>query len=80
MYFVYILQSQKDPSQYYVGQTDNISRRLSDHNQGKSIYTNKYKPWMLISYTAFLNQPRANEFEKYLKRGSGHAFMKRHLI
>jgi len=34
----------------------------------------------LISYTAFTDKYRAYEFEKYLKSGSGRAFLKKHLV
>ena len=80
MHFVYILKSQIDPAKHYVGLTDDIDRRLKEHNQGRSIYTNKYQPWNLVSYVAFSAKDRAEQFEKYLKRGSGHAFLKKYLI
>ncbi len=80
MHFVYILQSQKDKSQFYIGHTHAVSHRLDEHNQGKSIYTNKYKPWLLVSYVAFVNKNQAIKFEKYLKSGSGHAFFNKHLV
>ncbi len=80
MHFVYILKSQIDPTKHYVGLTDGIDHRLKEHNQGRSIYTNKYRPWNLVSYVAFSVKDRAEQFEKYLKRGSGHAFLKKYLI
>ncbi|MGE5796309.1 MAG: GIY-YIG nuclease family protein [Ignavibacteria bacterium] len=42
-YFVYILKS-KIQEITYVGYSDNIPRRLIEHNSGKSIFTRKYKP------------------------------------
>jgi putative endonuclease len=66
MYYVYHLKSEKDPSRYYVGLTTDVMRRLAEHNAGKSIHSNKFKPWRLISYTAFINKDRAEEFEVYL--------------
>jgi predicted GIY-YIG superfamily endonuclease len=78
MKFVYIIQSIVHPSQYYTGITNDIQRRLEDHNSGKSPHTNRYKPWKLISYTYFAEDDRAAKFEQYLKTGSGFAFSKRH--
>ena len=80
MYIVYILKSQKDPSRHYVGITQNLDLRLRDHNNRKSIYTNKYAPWIIETFINFRDQKLAEKFEKYLKSGSGHTFLKRHLI
>jgi putative endonuclease len=80
MYFVYLLESAKDPSKRYVGFTaKGIEPRLDEHNTGKSIHTNKHKPWKCVAYFAFETQDKAEKFEKYLKHGSGHAFAKKHL-
>ncbi len=79
MYFVYSIQSENNPDRYYIGLTSDVERRLEEHNAGKSVYTNKFKPWKLISYTAFVNKDRAEKFEAYLKTSSGRAFAKKHL-
>ena len=77
MYYVYYLQSEKFPEKYYVGLTTDVERRLKEHNSGKSIHSNKYKPWILINYTAFLHEATAKAFEEYLKTSSGRAFAKK---
>jgi len=64
-----------DQSRFYVGYTANMKRRLSEHNRGNSIHTNKYKPWSLRVYIAFDDERRAADFEAYLKTASGRAFM-----
>ena len=78
LYFVYCIQSDIDPSPYYIGTTTDVSRRLIDHNTGKSIHTNKFRPWKILTYTAFEDKTKADKFEAYLKTGSGRAFAKRH--
>ena len=79
MYHVYLLQSLSDPSRKYIGFTEReISERLKEHNAGESIHTNKHKPWECISYFTFKDKKKAENFEAYLKHGSGHAFAKRH--
>ncbi|MBL0320053.1 MAG: GIY-YIG nuclease family protein [Alphaproteobacteria bacterium] len=79
MYFVYLLQSINDNSRRYIGfTTQTVQSRLDEHNSGKSIHTNKYKPWKCITYIAFENKEKAQKFETYLKHGSGHAFAKKH--
>lgn len=79
MYYVYILKSQADPNRIYIGQTDDVTQRLYVHNTGGSIYTAKYKPWILISSISFETKKKAIEFERYLKSGSGRAFIKKRL-
>ena len=80
MYFVYILRSILDPSKHYVGITQNIPQRLKEHNNGESLYTKEHRPWKAETYIAFSNKDLAASFEKYLKRGSGHAFLRKRLI
>ena len=79
-YFVYILKSINFPNKTYIGFTNNLNNRLKEHNSGKSIYTNKYKPWEIQTYIAFTDKKKAKSFEEYLKMGSGYAFFKRRLI
>ena len=79
MYYVYHLQSENNPDRYYVGLTVDINHRLEEHNAGKSIHTNKFRPWGLIGYTAFTSKSRAEKFELYLKTSSGRAFAKKRL-
>ena len=78
MFHVYVLRSEKDPKQTYIGFTEDLRKRLVEHNDGKSTHTNKYKPWRVVAYFAFAVRARALAFEKYLKSGSGRAFAKGH--
>jgi len=80
MYIVYILVSKKYSRRIYVGSTENISQRVDEHNEGKSLYTKKYGPWELRTYITFNEKRRAVSFEKYLKSGSGFVFLKKHLL
>lgn len=75
MYYVYILLCKDHRT--YIGCTNNLKDRLLRHNNGY-IEATKYRiPVMLISYFAFNNENTAFNFEKYLKSGSGRAFMKK---
>jgi putative endonuclease len=78
MHYVYLIQSINHIDQCYIGLAIGLKRRLNEHNAGKSIHTNKFKPWKLIAYIAFAQQASAEAFEKYLKQGSGHAFASKH--
>jgi predicted GIY-YIG superfamily endonuclease len=77
LFYVYLIQSEAAPDQRYVGFTTDLKKRLETHNAGGSAHTSKYKPWRLISYHAFSDRRRAQEFEHYLKSGSGKAFAKK---
>ena len=78
MTFVYVLQSEIEPEAYYVGLTNDLTRRLEEHNSGKSIHTNKFRPWKLVVSNGFADPAKAAQFERYLKSGSGRAFAKCH--
>jgi len=79
MFYVYILRSIDHPKQIYVGSTHDLRTRLAQHNAGKSIHTNKFKPWDLLAYIATPDKMLAEKLERYLKTGSGRAFAVRHL-
>jgi predicted GIY-YIG superfamily endonuclease len=78
-YYVYIVQSLKDPNRFYTGFTENFDTRLKAHNQSKDPHTAKYKPWELTTYLAFKDKSTAIAFEKYRKSHSGHAFANKRL-
>jgi predicted GIY-YIG superfamily endonuclease len=76
--FVYVLRSDSDGS-LYVGITCNVAQRLATHNSGGSTYTAARRPWQLVVSLEFSSEELARTFERYLKSGSGRAFVKRHL-
>jgi len=78
MFYVYLLRSIPYPCKTYTGYTINLKERVADHNQGKSVHTAKYSPWVLEAYFAFREEDKAVAFEKYLKSGSGRVFAKKH--
>lgn len=75
---VYILKCKN--STYYIGCTKNLFARLEKHNVGLVKYTNNKRPLELVTYICFNNKYKAYEMEKYLKSGSGRAFVNKHLI
>ena len=78
MFYIYLIKSISNPEQRYIGQTDDLKKRLKQHNAGYSIHTAQYRPLVLVNYFAFSSKDAALEFEKYLKSGSGQAFANRH--
>jgi putative endonuclease len=62
MWYVYILRSIIDKN-LYIGSTDNIRRRLAEHNSGKVDSTKSRLPFSLEAYIAVKDKARAIELE-----------------
>jgi len=78
VYYTYILESEIKPGERYIGHTSDLKTRLKEHNAGKCIHTDRFKPWKIGLYITFETAEQAQHFERYLKSGSGHAFANRH--
>ena len=70
MYYVYILESLKN-GRLYTGSTNNLERRLFEHNSGQSKYSRLTKPFKLLYCEEFPTRTEAVHREKYLKTGRG---------
>ena len=77
MFYVYSLECRDG---FYVGCTENINERLERHETGQVPATKDRLPVSLEFYFAIPDKYKAFEFEKYLKSGSGSAFIKKHLL
>jgi putative endonuclease len=77
-YYVYILLC--SDCKPYVGCTENLQARVIRHKNGYVPATKTRLPVKLINYICFLDKYKAYKFEKYLKSGSGRAFINRHLF
>ena len=78
MYYVYILWCADNKP--YVGCTQDLRERFQRHEKGYVPATKSRLPVKLHAYFAFNDKYIAFNFEKYLKSGSGRAFMKKHLF
>ena len=78
MYYVYILRCSN--GDIYKGCTSNLKDRIQRHKNGLVKATKTFLPIELLTYIAFNNKYKAFEFEKYLKSGSGRAFINKRLI
>ncbi|MDP3093349.1 MAG: GIY-YIG nuclease family protein [bacterium] len=76
MFIVYLLKSDI-ANKSYIGVTNDIKRRLEEHNSGKHAYTKRYMPWTIIYTEKFNNFIGARKREKYLKSASGRKFLKK---
>jgi putative endonuclease len=78
MYYVYVLIcSDNSP---YTGCTSDLKERIDRHKKGQVPATKERLPIKLRNYFAFSDKYKAFEFEKYLKSGSGRAFVKKHFL
>ena len=75
-YTTYILQSEQDNS-YYIGQTEDIEKRLEYHNKGLSKYTSTKTPWKIVYFEEFETRKEAIQRELFLKKQRNKAFYNR---
>lgn len=74
-FFVYLLLSKKD-KRTYIGSTDNLDRRLAEHNSGKTLSTKNRRPLILIYKEEFETLLGARARERYLKTRRGRNELK----
>ena len=65
---------------FYVGCTNDLQSRMERHNKGYVDSTKYRKPLKVLTHITFTDKYLALNFEKYLKTGSGRAFMFKRLI
>jgi predicted GIY-YIG superfamily endonuclease len=78
MWYVYLIKC-KD-NELYTGCTNDLKDRMERHKNGHVPATKERRPLELTNYIAFKDKYKAFEFEKYLKSGSGRAFLNKHFI
>ena len=67
MYYVYVLRSKKDRN-YYIGQTNNIEKRLKEHFFGKVISTKNRRPLEVVGYRTYKSRSESTWAEHNLKK------------
>ena len=67
MYYLYVIKSLKDKG-IYIGITDNIEKRLDEHNKGKTKSTKSRIPFILVYYEAYKNKADCRRRELALKK------------
>ncbi len=73
--YVYVLLSQKD-GRTYTGSTDNLTRRLAQHNSGLVKSTKDRFPLKLVHSEELASLKEARKKEKYYKGASGRKKLK----
>ena len=74
MSFVYILQSMQN-GRYYIGSTDDLERRLQDHEAGNTATTRHNKPWKLVYSERLLTLAEARRRERKIKSWKNPDYM-----
>jgi len=74
MITLYVIRSEKR-NYRYVGITDNLERRLNQHNSGHNKNTRAYAPFKLIHAEEFTNYKEARKREIFLKSGAGRKYL-----
>jgi len=77
MYTVYAIYSEQF-NKIYIGQTENIERRMFEHNNGLlSIYSKRYKPWKVVYTEEYPTRAEAMKRERQLKSQKGREFIRK---
>ena len=77
-YYTYILKSKKN-GKLYTGSTNDLRKRLNQHNKGLSTFTKSRGPFDLIYYETCLLEDKARSRELFLKSGMGKRYLKNRL-
>jgi putative endonuclease len=67
MFYLYVLKSKKDNKLYY-GSTNDLRRRLSEHNNGEVKSTKPRRPFELRYYESYFNEDDERKRESSLKK------------
>jgi putative endonuclease len=78
MYFAYVIKS-INHDYYYKGHTQDIEKRLLQHNSGLTESIRPYIPFRLVYIESFNIEEDAIKREKYFKSSAGRRFLKKQL-
>jgi len=79
MWYFYVIQSLKTPNYFYKGSSNDLRKRFSEHQSGKSAATAPHRPFRLVYYEAYLFEFAARQRESSVKQSGAAwgALMKR---
>jgi putative endonuclease len=69
-YLVYVLKS-LSTGKFYIGQTNNLTRRLLEHNRGKKLFDRLNSPFETVYFEQYSTRVLAVRREIFLKTGPG---------
>ena len=78
MFFVYVIKNSK--GDLYKGHSDDVRKRIAEHNRGDTKSTRKANDWQLKYSEAFDTRDEAIKREKYFKTAAGRKFLKKKMV
>ena len=76
MFYTYIIYS-GEIDKYYVGSTNDLPRRLEDHNRGKDKYSRLGKAWKLMYFEKYETRPEAFSREREIKKMKSRVYIEK---
>jgi putative endonuclease len=74
MSIVYVLWSERRKIRY-VGSTEDLERRMKEHNTGGHHFTKRGHPWQIIHTEIMPDKTSARKRENFLKSGVGRKWL-----
>ena len=81
MFWVYVLENPR--GKFYIGQTENIADRVTDHNRTDSFdghFARKNGPWKLVWFEIHNSRSSAMQRERQIKRMKSARWIRTHLL
>jgi putative endonuclease len=76
LFYVYVLRSLRN-GRLYIGQTEDVARRVEEHNAGRSLATKYQRPYKLEYFEFYSTRTAALARERFLKCGKGREQLKK---
>lgn len=73
-FYIYILQSEKN-GKFYVGSTENLEKRLQDHNWSRTPSTKSGIPWKMVYNEVFQSRGEAMRRENEIKSKKSRKYL-----
>ena len=79
MFYAYIIFSQK-LNKFYIGSTNDLQRRLQDHNRGKTSFAKQGLPWQLKYWEEFASRKEAVKREMEIKKRKDRKYIEKLIV
>lgn len=73
MFYTYILKLSNQ--KHYTGQTNNLTRRIKQHNAGQCISTKNHLPFKIIFSKKLSSRTEAVKLERFIKNKGASRFL-----
>ena len=73
-FYTYILQSEST-GRFYIGHTENLTKRIFEHNNNRTISIKNRGPWKLVYFEEYATRAEAAQREREIKRMKSRAWI-----